>query len=258
MRYRPMDSDPSDPRLGRFIPDDWEHVERHPLSAVPEEQRPECTPVVIGVNWYTEMFRPEHDAGIDEYFIAPGGPDTLTNIEGGHCVCLEPGDAEKNEAWWEIFDQGNEGACVGFGWSRAMSLLNDELYAPRWLWDRAKEVDEWGETNPGDDNGTSVRAGSQILMQRGHTDWQDDFADDDVEERRGYTPAADNGIERVRWTQSVQDVHSVLGNKRADELGAVPFLNSWGRSYPYRTWIPDEVFDRLIQEQGEIAVPTDR
>ena len=33
MRYRPIDHDPEDPRLGRFIPDDWEHVESYPLTA---------------------------------------------------------------------------------------------------------------------------------------------------------------------------------------------------------------------------------
>ncbi|HYZ08354.1 MAG TPA: hypothetical protein VE709_07135, partial [Pseudonocardiaceae bacterium] len=35
-------------------------------------------------------------------------------------------------------------------------------------------------------------------------------------------------------------------------------LNSWGRNYPHRTWMPDEVLDRLMQEEGEIAIPTDR
>jgi hypothetical protein len=56
----------------------------------------------------------------------------------------------------------------------------------------------------------------------------------------------------------VVEVHSVLGNDRADELAAVPFLNSWGRDYPHRTWMPDEVLERLMEEQGEVAIPTDR
>jgi hypothetical protein len=61
-----------------------------------------------------------------------------------------------------------------------------------------------------------------------------------------------------RWARSVEDVHRVLGNPRADELGAVPILNSWGETYPHRVWLPDDVLERLIQEDGEIAVPTDR
>jgi hypothetical protein len=32
MRYRPIDGDPEDTRLGRFIPDDWTHVEKYPLT----------------------------------------------------------------------------------------------------------------------------------------------------------------------------------------------------------------------------------
>ena len=41
MRYRPIDDDPHDGRLGRFIPDDWEHVESYPLTALsPEASAP--------------------------------------------------------------------------------------------------------------------------------------------------------------------------------------------------------------------------
>src|SRR5215212_4104686 len=58
MRYRPIDRDPDDPRLGRFIPDDWEHVERYPLTALSAEEQPARVPVVIGVNWYSEFDNP--------------------------------------------------------------------------------------------------------------------------------------------------------------------------------------------------------
>jgi hypothetical protein len=37
----------------------------------------------------------------------------------------------------------------------------------------------------------------------------------------------------------------------------VPFLNSWRRGYPHRTWMPDDVLDRLMREEGEVAIPTD-
>lgn len=66
-------------------------------------------------------------------------------------------------------------------------------------------------------------------------------------------------FQAFRWAQSFEDIHSVLQNERADELGAVPILNSWGHGYyPHRTWMPDAVLDRLMREDGEIAVPTDR
>ncbi len=257
MRYRPMNTDPEDPRLGRFIPDDWAHVDSYPLSAVASKQRLVRVPVVIGVNWYEAFDHPEQDVETDEYWVARGGAD-LGRIRGGHCVCLEPGDSGDDASWWTFYDQGTEGACVGFGWSRCMSLLNKELYAARWLWDRAKEVDGWSETNPGDDEGTSVRAAGDILRAHGHVDWANAMADDEVSERGQYMASMGNGIKRFRWARSVSEVHEALGNTEADRVEAVPFLNSWGEDYPRRTWMPDVVLERLMNESGEIAVPADR
>jgi hypothetical protein len=259
MRYRPIDRDPESPRLARFIPDDWRHVEKYPLRALPEEKRPRKVPVVIGVNWYSEFDAPELDGASGEHFVAKGGASALTRIRGGHCVCLEPGESDDTEARWEFYDQGAEGACVGFGWSRCMTMLNEgNRYTARWLWDRAKETDEWSETNPGDDNGTSVRAAAEMLISAGHVVWQDDHADDDASERATYAADVGEGLKAFRWAESVDEVHAVLDNPRADELGAVPFLNSWGRDYPRRVWMPDEVLAVLMKQEGEVAVPTDR
>ena len=258
MRYRPINRDPQDSRLGRFIPDDFQHVEKHPFGALPAEVRPTKVPVVIGVNWYVEFDNPELDEGSGEHFVARGGANSLSEIRGGHCVCLEPGGEPDPDEWWDFYDQGSEGACVGFGWSRCMSILNNELYAARWLWDRSKESDEWPETNPGDNNGTSVRAAGDIMRQAGHVDWKDEFAADDHTGRSGYQPEFEDGIASFSWASSVDEVHQVLANDRADQLGAVPFLNSWGRTYPHRTWMPDDVLERLMNEQGEVGIPTDR
>jgi len=259
MRYRPIDSDPRDGRLGRFIPDDWGHVDNHPLTALPPAERPEQAPVVLGVNWYSEFDDPEVDEQSGEHFVARGGAGSLTQIRGGHCVCLEPGGEPDQEEWWDFYDQGAEGACVGFGWSRCMTILNQgNMYAARWLWDRSKELDQWPETKPGDNNGTSVRTAGDVLRRSGHVSWQAGYADDDHTVRDDYSPDHKAGIQHFRWARTVDEVHQVLANARADELGAVPFLNSWGRDYPHRTWMPDDVLERLIAEDGEIAVPTDR
>lgn len=259
MRYRPMNGDPDDLRLGRLVPDDWQHVERYPITALAEAERPSRRPVVIGVNWYSEMDDPERDEASGEYFIARGGAKTLTTVRGGHCVCLEPGGEPDKVVWQQFYDQGKEGACVGFGWSRCMTILNrGQRYSARWLWDRAKETDEWPETNPGDNDGTSVRAAAEILVGSGHVDWKNSYSDDDHLSRAKYHADRTDGLRVFRWATSVEDVHRVLDNPRADELGAVPILNSWGESYPHRVWLPDDVLERLIQEDGEIAVPTDR
>jgi hypothetical protein len=258
MRYRPINKDPEDPRLGRYIADDTRHIEGYPLEALPEEERPTRVPVVIGVDWYVEFDNPEPDEESGELFVARGGADDLTTVRGGHCVCLEPGGEEENEDWRVFYDQGREGACVGFGWSRCMSMLNDKLFAARWLWDRSKEIDQWPDTNPGDSDGTSVRAAGDILRKSGHVPWEDQYADDDHVERAEYDPKRRQGVKAIRWARSVDQVHAALGNDRADQLGAVPYLNSWGTGYPYRVWMPDDVLDKLIDDQGEVAIPTDR
>lgn len=258
MRYRPLGSDPADPRLGRFIPDDWRHVERYPLSAMPEGKPLTRRPVVIGVNWYSAFDAPEKDETSGEFFVAKAGVAQLGRIRGGHCVCLEPGGTADTDDWYKFYDQGKEGACVGFGWSRCMSIFNRKEYAARWLWDAAKKRDEWDETNPGDDNGTSVRAAAQVLKELGEVVWNPSYANDDWHAREAYQPDLGEGIKAFRWAKSVDDVHSVLANPRADALGAVPLLNSWGPDYPHRTYLPDEVLAKLIEEDGEIAVPTDR
>jgi len=258
MRYRPRDSDPDDPRLGRFIPDDWQHVERYPLSALPAAEQPTLAPVVIGINWYTEFDHPVRDSASGEYFIAAGGPKTLTKVRGGHCVCLEPGGAVDTTESYHFYNQGTEGACVGFAWSRCMSLFNGGRWAARWLWDAAKRTDEWPETNPGDTNGTSVRAAGRILQRLGHVAWKASYAADNWRIRQGYKPDPAQGIQAFRWARTVDDVHAVLGNPRADKLGAVPVLNSWGAAYPHRVYLPDAVLAKLIEQQGEIAVPADR
>jgi hypothetical protein len=88
---------------------------------------------VIGVNWYAEFDHPERDETSGDYFIARGGAKTLTTVRGGHCVCPEPGGESDREDWRTFYNQGKESACVGFSWSRCMSILNHDRYAARWL-----------------------------------------------------------------------------------------------------------------------------
>ena len=104
---------------------------------------------MIGVNWYAEFDEPEKDAQ-GHYWIARDGK--LTKVRGGHCVCLKPQGHTDPDAWWDFYNQGTEGACVGFGISRLTSQLNRKLYDGFWLYHEAQKIDEW----PGEDyDGTS-------------------------------------------------------------------------------------------------------
>jgi hypothetical protein len=225
--------------LGRRPPSDWQHVDRFPLTLSTAPKKP--TPVVIGVNWYVEFDDPEQDAQ-GHYWIARDAK--LSKVRGGHCVCLKPRGTADPDLWWDFYNQGQEGACVGFGCSRMMSQLNRKTYDGFWLYHEAQKVDEW----PGEDyDGTSVRAALDILRKVGHC------------VKNGTDPTAPavlgEGIAANRWARSIDDVLSVLGY---DGLDYVDVLNSWGRGYPHLTRMPATVLERLWKEDGEVGIVTDR
>lgn len=234
--------------LGLILRQDKPYAIKYPLTAdtMPSTE----TPVVIGIPWYSNFDSPQRDTLSLRYWV--GRSKNLGYMRGGHCVCLKPYSLTDYFRWWKFYDQGNEGACVGFGLSRAMSLMNVQSYDGMWLYHEAQLVDEYDETPP--EEGTSVDAGCKVLFSQGHKkvvikngEWTTQY------------PDLENGINAYRWAQSIDDIHTALKNPVADKLGALPFLNSWGLAYPHVTWIPDEVADRIIfNEYGEAAVLTDR
>lgn len=228
--------------LGRREPTDWNHVERYPLRALTITERPMSVPMAIGVNWYTEFDRPVKGRD-NRWRVAQDGK--LTRIRGGHCLCLAPAFFNDSASWWGFYDQGAEGACVGFGCSRMMSLLNRHRYDGRWLYQQAQLVDDWPDTPPAE--GTSVRAGLDILRTVGHRR---------VASRRPPSePDPAEGIAANRWATDINDVLATIG--RGGE-GEIPWLNNWGREYPHIVWVPTEVHARLLAEDGEYGVVTDR
>ena len=249
--------------LGRKVPTDFEHVEKYPLSAVLDTATATKVPFSIGINWYSDFDNP-----VQYEFTTLAGTTTKRwvvakngirgSIRGGHCVCIKPGSRSDPLEWWDFYDQGMEGACVGFGTSRMMSLLNRKRYNARWLWDMAKATDEWPETNPGDDDGTSVRAALDILLKKGHVVWGDSMNNLTWQQRDSLPSAIAEGLNAYRWTTSIDEMRSVLSSPLNDRMQAFPFLNSWGRDYPHIVWMPYSVLDRLIREDGEVAIVTDR
>ena len=238
--------------LGRRAPTDFEHVEKYPLTTTTTPAPP--VPVAIGVNWYGSFDDPVQDSR-GRWWIGKDSRN-LGVMRGGHCVCLEPGDPFNGNmqdavGWWEFYDQGREGACVGFGSSRMMSLLNRKRYDARWLWNQAKLIDEWEDTNPGDDNGTSVRAAMDVLRGKGHVLWGGGL-------KAPGAPRQSEGIAANRWARTVSEVMAALKSPANERMGAVRLLNSWGRDYPRRVWMPFETLQRLLDEDGEATLVTDR
>jgi hypothetical protein len=238
--------------LGRRVPPDFEHVVKYQLAKLPIQEQPVGVPVAIGINWYSNFDRPVLDQ--NRYWIGRGD---LGHLRGGHCVCL-PSKQRDYWRWWDFYDQGQEGACVGFGCSRMMSLLNRHRVNPWWLWDRAKETDDWADTNPGDSEGTSVRAALDILRLRGHVNWINDQKGLNHVQRATLAPTEGEGISAFRWASSVDEIIRILDHHLVTDLNAVPILNSWGRDYPHKVWMPLETLNRVLHEEGEFGLITDR
>lgn len=244
-----------DPRLARFVPKDFEHVEKHPLTRKTLSTVTRPAPVSVGVNWYSAFDNPVKKgtswwAGLD--------PKNLGYIRGGHCVCMPDDPTKDLLSWYTFYNQGNEGACVGFGTSRMMSLLNRKRFNAWWSWDMAKSVDDWSDTNPGDSEGTSVRAAMDIYRLRGHVPWSNTMDILTWQQRDQLAPLPAEGIVSNKWATNVDDLFLVLQNDNYKKKGAIPFLNSWGKDYPHIVWVPCETWDRLLKEDGEFTMVIDK
>ncbi len=230
--------------LGRLEPTDRIHVQKYGLTTATLPDKP--TPVIAGTHWYSAFDRPTYDT--KGRFWMVGKDRDLGRIRGGHAYCFKPNFIEDPVPWWAFYDQGNEGACVGFAISRAMSMLNRKRYWARWLYLTARrDFDEWqGE----DYDGTSVRAGLDVARTIGHCRIRG--------RSEASPPDVAEGISSNRWAESVDDMIAAMHSPRYLELGRAPFLNSWGKDYPHITWMPLDVIGRLLDEGGEMGVIFDR
>lgn len=177
-------------------------------------------------------------------------------------------------------DQGQEGACVGFSWTHALStaprrkrdLTND--FALR-TYHEAQKVDPWdGE----DYSGTSVLAGAQVLKDRGFMqEYRWAFGIDDA-----LAALSNHGpiVLGIPWLDSMYepDVNGLLDctgkeagghaimarghiiRRRFKGVGVrhvVKLRNSWGRDWGLDgdAFLLVEDLERLLQQGGEACVP---
>lgn len=182
----------------------------------------------------------------------------------------------------QFLDQGQEGACVGFGWSHAMlgapgdvqGLSNETAAA---LYHRAQQLDNYDDA----EGGSSVLAGAQAASELGHIrEYRWAFSVTDVCLALMYAgpvvvgipwlegmhqPDA-NGV--IHATGAVTGGHCTLlmgivtnGAKTFDELldlGQVRGHNSWGN-----TWGPlggeflisVRDLESLLSQDGEACIP---
>ena len=227
--------------LGRRRPVDDDHIRKYPLSA--STMPTTSTPVILGVNWYTNFDRPLYDRSDRRWWI--GRDASLGIVRGGHCVCLQPTSLSDSAAWWTFYDQGMEGACVGFGGVRAMTLIERKRFDARALYREAQLVDDWEETPP--EEGTSVRAAIDVMRARGLAPVRGDHS---------LSWDTRYGVSVNRWALSVDDVYASLQSDDQRAQGVVRLLNSWGREYPHVVYMPAETLARLLREDGEATMFT--
>jgi hypothetical protein len=266
MPYRPIATPPLDGRLGRYIPDNFDHVEKYPFG----------------------FAAPRTVASVEKMMKLPG--------------------------WHWQHDQGAEGSCVGHGVAMERAVTNTaqnvflhalgvktRWYNPIDIWDRAKEIDPWPETNPGDDNGTSVHAGYDVAREQGIRRVSSMQLINGVPQPRGQMSRdLKEGVATNRWATTVNEMRSGislglpiaigvnwysnfdipvavggdtwigrgdLGTIRgghcvclygaSDRRQAFRVKNSWGRGFPL-VWLPYVTMERLLSEDGEAALVTDR
>lgn len=246
-----------DPRLGRVPPENFVHMDKYPLRALPATERPTAVPVFIGINWYSGLYASGLMERLDkfgrtEWWVRDGD---IGRLVGGHALVLEPftGPYRDELGWWSWHDQVREGICVSEASVRGMALYNRKRYQPRPVYDYAQTIDEWaGE----DYEGTSMDAGLATLRTRGAVPALRAEAHK-VERGAVSRPFVEaEGLTANRWVRDADEVFEVLG--RPDAEYAV-WLNSWGRSgYPHRVKVPRSVIARLHGEDGEFGVGTDR
>jgi hypothetical protein len=235
---------PTSPQpLGQLPAPDQGHRIKYPLTALPTI--PTKVPVIIGCDWYEAFDRPVLNGG--KWWL-PTPDRAWGQIRGGHAVCLKPVGVSDVEGWWDYYDQGREGACVGFACARAKTLLERARFLAQDLYYEAQRIDPWpGGEYPGAApryEGTAVRSGLDVMRTLGLKT-----------AKRDWTLAF--GIAAYRWTQSTVEIATVLGLP----AGAThcQLLNSWGRNgFPHVTQLPLASLQRLLSQGGEAAVITNR
>ena len=202
----------------------------------------------------------------------------------------------------KTWDQNGFNACVGFGSSMGMAIMNTidwkaagrvpytHRYDPFWLWNETKKIDPWPETNPGDNEGTSVSYAFDVLLTKGHIRLVNGT-------RQG--PFLGYGVKENRWAESVDDIRACIAAGNPVVIGtdwysgfsnpelinneywigtnglgafegghctciygaydrrlAFRVKNSW-LNYPL-VWLPYSVMEKLLYDYGEATIVTDR
>lgn len=162
--------------FGRKPPSDWLHTELYPLAA--------AAPIPI--------------------------PDHIVK------TLAVPKDFKK------AYYQNGYNGCVGASLSQMMAFYNSKEGGPcvrydwQWLWNQAKAIDEFPDTKPGDNEGTSVRAGFDVLRKMGLARLKANG-----KQAKHPKPNPDDGILSNYWVTTVDQMRGVIALGFPVEMGTL-------------------------------------
>ena len=194
-------------------------------------------------------------------------------------------DRPERSYTWSVgatLDQGQEGACVGFGYTHELiarprvvpDLTND--FARNLYWD-VQRIDPWpGGAYPGAEEfyeGTSVLDGARWVKSLGYYDeyrWA--FGEKDLALAVGYKGPAVIGINwyegmfspdgsgLLHVSGNVAGGHCLLVRSISVRRGVYMLHNSWGPSWGVGgdAYVTREDMARLLHEDGDACVPVVR
>lgn len=240
--------------FGRRIPPDFEHVSRWALAEAALPTPPANTEKSLGLPWWWK----QHNQG-----------------SGGACV-----------GWGE---SAMMSITNRFQRYQTTGQYVTYRYECQWLYKQAQLVDAFPDTPPGE--GTTLNAGGRILKTQGHRRVQNGKVGPALLEHgiSAYRWAVNHNEIRAaifaglavaiginwynafwapymmdgdRWVDipagnKVSGGHCVCLYRMSDKRQAFSLMNSWGASYP-PVWLGYETMDRLLHEDGEAMVITDR
>lgn len=262
--------------LGRITPEDWKHVEQYPYRALQPEIVADINKILKLPPWHWT-----HDQGQEGSCVGHAGvmERAITNLAQNRLASIINPGRRYDPLWaWDQakivdpFPDTNPGDDNGTlvrsfydvardkGMRRIASdgiHINPATGTPV-VTDPKESSPQIGEgvkatrwATSVDEIRTAISTRTPVVLG---INWYNDFDDPDTVYTRAGSEFWIGKSGSLGW---VRGGHAVALYGASDRRQAFRLKNSWGESYPL-VWIPYTVVQRLINEDGEAALVTDR